>query len=378
MNKQFDQIIVGGGVIGCSIAYQLAKRGNRVLVIERNQIGCEASSAAAGMLGAQGEFTEDSPLFRFAHESRALFKNLSEELKEASGVDIQYIHKGIMKLAFHQQQYSKLQSVASFQREAGNPAYLLSVEEAKKMEPSLTENLRAVLYLPDDGQVSARHLTKAFSLAASHYGAVLHEQESVNELLIENETVYGVRTTEAIYEAVQVIVATGAFGDELLPADYAAIPVKGECLLLELDQKLFQSTLWMDGCYLVPKQGKKVIVGASSIPGKMDKHVHAASVQRLLSRAQKMVPELAEARIRKMWAGIRPSTADELPYLGEIPGIPGLYAAKGHYRNGILLSPITGIYMADLIENKPVSPLYYDCFHADRQNKKLEKAGEST
>ncbi|MFD1413054.1 glycine oxidase ThiO [Oceanobacillus jeddahense] len=377
MNKQFDQIIVGGGVIGCSIAYQLVKRGYRVLLVERNRIGCEASSAAAGMLGAQGEFTEDSPLFQFAQESRALFQNLSEELLEEAGIDIQYVHKGIMKLAFHQQQYNRLQAIASFQREADNPAYLLSVEEAIKMEPSLTENLRAVLYLPNDGQVSARDLTKAFSLAASHHGAAIHEQEKVVELLMENGKVHGIQTTEAAYYADQVVVATGAFGDELLPADYATLPVKGECLLLEWEEELFQSTLWMDGCYLVPKRENKVIVGASSIPGKANKHVHAASVQRLLSKAQKMVPQLGEAKLRKYWAGVRPGTADELPYLGEIPGVPGLYVAKGHYRNGILLSPITGIYLADIIENKPVSPLYYDCFHASRQGNKLEKAGES-
>ncbi|MFD1067529.1 glycine oxidase ThiO [Oceanobacillus locisalsi] len=378
MRKQFDQIIVGGGVIGCSIAYQLVKRGYRVLIIERNQVGCEASSAAAGMLGAQGEFTENSPLFQFAQESRALFSDLSAELQEEAGIDIQYRHKGIMKLAFHQQQYNKLQTIAAFQRKAENAAYLLSAEEARKMEPSLTESLRAVLYLPGDGQVSAGQLTRAFCLAACHHGAVLHEQEKVNELLMEAGKVCGVRTTEAVYHAEQIIVATGAFGDELLPEDYGTIPVKGECLLLELEQQLFQSTLWMDGCYLVPKQGKKVIVGASSMPGKTDKHVHAASVQKLLSHAQKMVPELAEARVRKHWAGVRPGTADEWPYLGEVPGIAGLYAAKGHYRNGILLSPMTGIYMADLIENKPVSPLYDDCFRASRQVNKLEKAGEST
>lgn len=377
MKKQFDQIIVGGGIIGCSIAYQLTKRGYRVMIVERNQIGCEASSAAAGMLGAQGEFTERSPLFQFAQESRELFEGLSKELQEDSGIDIQYFHKGIMKLAFHQRQYNKLKTIAAFQRKAANPAYLLSVEEARKMEPSLTENLRAVLYLPNDGQVSARHLTEAFSLAAYHHGAVLREQEKAIELLMENGAVHGVRTTEAVYYADQVIIATGVFGDELLPEAYGTRPVKGECLLLELEQNLFQSTLWMDGCYLVPKQGKKVIVGASSIDGKTDKHVHAASVHKLLSRAQKMVPQLGEARISNFWAGVRPATADELPYLGEIPGAFGLYAAKGHYRNGILLSPITGIYMADLIENKPVDPFYYDCFCLSRQGNELEKAGES-
>ncbi|GGP11790.1 glycine oxidase ThiO [Oceanobacillus neutriphilus] len=377
MKKQFDQIIVGGGVIGCSIAYQLAKRGYRVLIVERNQIGCEASSAAAGMLGAQGEFAEKSPLFQFAQESRSLFESLSKELMEETGIDIQYIHKGIMKLAFHQHQYNKLKTIAAFQRKAANSAYLLSVEEARKMEPGLTENLRAVLYMPNDGQVSARHLTEAFSLAAYHQSAVLREQEKVTGLLIEDGAVYGIQTTKEAYYADQVVIATGAFGDKLLSKDYGIIPVKGECLLLELEEDLFQSTLWMDGCYLVPKQGKKVIVGASSIPGKTDKHVRAASIQRLLSRAQKMVPQLADARISSFWAGVRPATADELPYMGEVPGIAGLYAAKGHYRNGILLSPITGIYMADLIENKPVDPFYYDGFRLNRKDNKLEKAGES-
>ncbi|WP_130859784.1 glycine oxidase ThiO [Gracilibacillus phocaeensis] len=362
MKKTFDQIIVGGGVIGCSIAYQLSKRGYQVLIVERDQIGCEASSAAAGMLGAQGEFTQASPLFQFAQESRALFADLSVELWEEAGMDIQYVHKGIMKFAFDQQQYNTLKSLATFQQEAGYPAYLLSTEEARKMEPSLTEELHTVLYLPNDGQVSAYHLTKAFSLAAYRHGVMLHEQEKAVELLRENKKVYGIRTTKGTYYADQVIVATGAFGDDLLPDEYAIIPVKGECLLLESEQRLFQTTLWMDGCYLVPKQGNKVVVGASSIPGKADKHVHAASVQGLLSRAEQMVPQLAEATINCFWAGIRPATADERPYLGEIPGINGLYAAKGHYRNGILLSAITGIYLADLVENKSVRPLYYDFF----------------
>ncbi|GIO23809.1 glycine oxidase ThiO [Oceanobacillus sp. J11TS1] len=376
MKKRFDQIIVGGGVIGCSIAYQLAKRGYQVLVLERNQIGCEASSAAAGMLGAQGEFLENSSLFQFAQESRALFKDLSIELLEETGIDIQYIHKGIMKFAFQQQQHHKLTAIAAFQQEVGNPAYMLSIEEAREMEASLTEHVSAVLYLPNDGQVCAPNLTKAFSLAASHHGAVFHEREKVIELIMGEGMIHGVRTTEAAYYAGQVIIATGAFGDELLP-DYATLPVKGECLSLEVEPDLFQTTLWMDGCYLVPKQGGKVIVGASSIPGETDKHVSVASVHRLLSRAQEIVPKLAEAKINGFWAGIRPATADEKPYMGEVPGVLGLYVAKGHYRNGILLSPRTGIYMADLIENKPVHAYYYESFKVNRHgSNKLAKAGE--
>ncbi|GAB2557413.1 glycine oxidase ThiO [Gracilibacillus alcaliphilus] len=377
MNKRFDQIIVGGGVIGCSIAYQLAKRGYQVLVVEANQIGSEASSAAAGMLGAQAEFTEDSPLFRLAQESRALFQNLSEELQAEAGIDIQYIHKGMLKLAYDQQQYQQLELMAMFQQAMANPAYLLSAEEARKKEPGLSKDVIAALFLPDDGQVSARHITKAFSLAAIHRGAVLHEQERVNNLLVERKTVRGVQTAQAVYYADQVIITTGAFGDELLAPHYTTRPVKGECLALELEQPLFQSTISMAGCYLVPKHGRKVIVGATSIPGQTNKRVSAAGIHHLLTHAQQMMPQLSAAKLDCYWAGVRPATDDGNPYLGQVPGVSGLYTAKGHYRNGILLSPITGHYMADIIENKPVDPLYEENFKLDRQvSHKLEKAGE--
>ena len=375
MIKKFDQIIVGGGVIGCSIAYQLSKRGYRVLVLESSTTGCEASNSAAGMLGAQNEFTEEGPLFRFAQDSRRLFKELSDELISETDIDIHYVHKGILKLSFDQQQNRQLEEIAAFQKSMGNPAYILSRAEVLELEPGVTSEVASAVYMPDDGQVSAPDLGKAFFKAAQNRGAVIHENERVVNLLVTDGEIYGVSTIHDTYHADQVVIATGAFGSGLLPETTSTIPVKGECLELQMENPVIQATVSSDGCYLVPKQGGKVLVGASSLPGRTDKEISARAVSLLLEKAFLMVPELSKASINRLWTGIRPGTSDGKPYMGAVPDVSGLYISVGHYRNGILLSPITGIYMADLITGKRVDPSYYESFNAGRVNEFIGKGG---
>lgn len=375
MIKKFDQIIVGGGVIGCSIAYQLSKRGYRVLVLESSTTGCEASNSAAGMLGAQNEFTEEGPLFRFAQDSRRLFKELSDELISETDIDIHYVHKGILKLSFDQQQNRQLEEIEAFQKSMGNPAYILSRAEVLELEPAVTSEVASAVYMPDDGQVSAPDLSKAFFKAAQNRGAVIHENERVVNLLVTDGEIYGVSTIHDTYHADQVVIATGAFSSGLLPETASTIPVKGECLELELDTPVIQATVSSDSCYLVPKQAGKVLVGASSLPGRTDKEISAEAVSMLLKKAFLMVPELSKAGINRLWAGIRPGTSDGKPYLGAVPDVSGLYMSVGHYRNGILLSPITGIYMADLLTGKRVDPSYYESFNAGRVKEFIGKGG---
>ncbi|MFC4403186.1 glycine oxidase ThiO [Gracilibacillus xinjiangensis] len=352
MREHYDQIVVGGGVIGCSIAYQLSKRGYRVLVIENDVIGSGASSAAAGMLGAQLEFSSDSALFHFARQSRAFFPELSRELEEASGINIGLIQKGTMKLAFTEKQLIELKEIARFQGKAGESALLLTQKAALLKERRLTGNFLAALFFPDDGQVSAPQLTLAFAKAARNHGAVLLEHTQVSELIEQENGLKGVRTTNGLYYSDQIVMATGKDTTKWLPYDLAITPVKGECISVRPDQPLIESTIFSDGCYLVPKNDGSIIIGATSLHGITDKTVRVKGVQQLLTKARKIIPAIEHAQLEHFWAGIRPQTSDGFPYIGEVPGRDGVYVAAGHYRNGILLSPITGMMVADLIEGK--------------------------
>ncbi|SER85586.1 glycine oxidase [Gracilibacillus ureilyticus] len=369
MNGHYDQIVVGGGVIGCSVAYQLSKRGYRVLLIEGDAIGSGASSAAAGMLGAQLEFSSDSILFQFARESRALFPELSKELKEVSGIDTGFIQKGVMKLASTEQQLIKLREIANFQRSAGESAIILSQKAVSLKERELAGDFLGGLFLPDDGQVSAPLLTKAFAKGAQENGAVLLENTPVTELLEQKNGLNGVKTTDSLFYCDQLVIATGS-DSKWLPVDVSITPVKGECVSVRPDQPLIESTIYADGCYLVPKFDGRIIIGATSLPGMTDKRVRVKGVHHLLTRAQQILPALEYAQLEHFWAGIRPQTADGFPYIGKVPGKQGIYAATGHYRNGILLSPLTGIMMADLLEGK-ADKKYVTGFALDRKKHAL-------
>ncbi|GAE93670.1 glycine oxidase ThiO [Gracilibacillus boraciitolerans JCM 21714] len=367
MSNQFDQIIVGGGIIGVSIAYQLSKRGYQVLLLEAKEIGAEASSAAAGMLGVQVEFKEDSPMFQFAKESRSLYPKLAIDLYSESGIDIQFEEKGAFKLIYREEEKDQLKAIQVFQHQNGVEAHIVSPQEMGEKE--IAKDFYQALECPNEGQVSAPHLTKAFAKAAEHYGAKIIEQTEVQQLVIMNNKVMGVKTSNQCFNAEQVIIACGfrcsAF-EKYLPS-LKVIPVKGECISVITEKPLIQSTIFTESCYLVPKQGNRIIIGgATSKPYQSDKQVNVESILYLLNSAKKVLPNISEASIEKIWAGVRPLSGDGYPYLGESSAISGLFIATGHYRNGILLAPNTSIFMADLIEGKTVEPNYVEAFSLSR------------
>ncbi|SHM46998.1 glycine oxidase ThiO [Gracilibacillus kekensis] len=362
MTNQFDQIIVGGGIMGVSIAYQLSKRGYRVLVLEAKEIGAEASSAAAGMLGVQMEFKADSPLFQFARESRSLFPELAKDLKKESGIDIQFQEKGAYKLIYSEEDQNHLEDIVQFQTNHGIEATIVRPEEIRESE--LSRDFYLALDCPKEGQVSAPHLTKAFAIAAEAYGATIFEDSEVQQLVIEQNKVSGVKVSEQYYTADQVIITSGFKSDQFkkyIPA-LDITPVKGECLSVKTREPLIQSTIFTDDCYLVPKQGNRIIIGATSKPEQLDKQVEVASVLKLLNSAKRVVPNISSASIENIWAGIRPLAKKGSPFLGEVPETSGLFVATGHYRNGILLAPKTSLFIADLLEGISDEPDYIRAF----------------
>ncbi|RRN67787.1 glycine oxidase ThiO [Peribacillus simplex] len=355
MNSIYDAIIVGGGVIGGSIAFQLAKRGKKVLLLEKDRLASKASSAAAGMLGAQAELDADNPLFTLASQSRGMFPALSKELKDISGIDIELVNKGMFKVALSDEQVEELKKMIKVQQDAGLEAEWLSTAEIRKTEPLLSDEIKGGMFIPGDGQVSATRLSLAFTKSAAALGVDIKEFVHVFDLRTENGYVKGVSTNIGEFSSENVIVASGAWSTFLLEKsgiNLDTYPIKGECFSVLTDRPLLEKTIFSHGCYLVPKVGGRIIVGATVKANTFDQKVSMEGISTLIEKATQLLPAIKETEWEKTWAGIRPQTGDGLPYFGEHPAYKGLFIATGHFRNGILLSPITGVLIADIVEGK--------------------------
>ncbi|PBB05552.1 glycine oxidase ThiO [Salimicrobium humidisoli] len=354
----YDVIIAGGGVIGSSIAFQLAKRKYRVLMIEKDEIGQKASRAAAGMLGAQNEVGPDSPLSRIAHESREMFPSLAEELKCVSGIDIELIQNGIVRVARTEEEGKHLKQENERQQRSGDHAVWLPQNRLQEKEPHLSHHsVTGGLYMPGDGQVNAPALTKALAHAAVEFGAEIMQRTEVLDVLTENRHVIGVKTTSGNILAQKVISAGGVWSRELFEKTGYTLnmyPVKGECFSVYHKKRLTTASIFSPGCYIVPKAHDRFIIGATQKPDVLNKSVSVEGLHSLMERAIRLIPDLQHAEWGEAWSGHRPKTQTGLPYMGEHPEIDGLWVAAGHFRNGVLLAPITGSLMADYIEGKPV------------------------
>jgi glycine oxidase len=358
MKKHYDVLVIGGGIIGHSVAYSVSKRGMSVLVIEIGEINRKASCAAAGMLAAQAEVTEAGPLFDLARESRNMFPSLSEELKERTGIDIELIEKGMLTIALTEEKVQSLQTTIAFQKAAGEKASWLWGEDVLSIEPNLSKTVLGAMYAPNDGQVSAYKLATSFAKAATLLGTTILEDTDVTGILIENGRVQGVKTVRGDFYGDHVVVTGGAWTKQILEqtnVDLPIYPVKGECLSVRSKEQVITKTIFSDDCYIVPKNEGRLFIGATMIPGTFDEEVSVAGISELLNKAINLLPSLKATEWEKAWAGIRPQTSDGLPYIGEHPSVRGIHVASGHYRNGILLSPITGEIIADVIEEKELT-----------------------
>jgi len=368
MNYQYDAIVVGGGVIGGSIAYSLAKRGGRVLLLEKDRLASKSSGAAAGMLGAQVEFDGVGPLFQLAKESRSMFTKLANEIKETSGMDIELMNKGMLKVALNDQEQQDYKRVITAQRQSGEQAEWLTGEEVRRKEPAISQAVLGAMLVEKDGQVEAPQLTLGFLKSAAVMGVEIKEHMEVYNFHFTCGKVTGVVTNEGDFLSENVILAGGAWSKKLLSETGLQLdtyPVKGECFSVVSHCPLVSSTIFSHGCYLVPKKGGRIVVGATVKPRTFNPKVTIEGISFLMEQAKKLVPSIIEAEWERAWAGIRPQTLDGYPYLGEHPTYKGLFIATGHFRNGILLSPITGEIIADLVEGKQTA-MNLEAFRVDR------------
>lgn len=347
-----DVAIVGGGIMGSAIALRLAGRGISVTVVERGIPGAEASSAAAGMLAPQMESAGPGPMLELGLASRALYPALAAELHDATGIDVGYEPSGVLALALGAADEGALAARRGWQLARGLRVNLLSAGEARALEPSLGEAARAALHFPDDAQVNPRALARAFSQAAAGAGARFLQGRYVRRVRVEAGVATGLELDGDTLAAGAVIVAAGSWsglveGGGVSPS--VVRPARGQLVAIETRPPLFRHVLSVHGRgYLVPRRDGTVVAGSTVEMVGFRKEVTVGGLAEILDLARTLVPGLADAPVLSSWSNFRPHTRDELPVLGPTP-VRRLFLATGHYRNGILLAPITAQTIADLV-----------------------------
>jgi glycine oxidase len=340
--KTWDAIVIGGGLIGLSLAISLRKQGMRVLVVERTEPGREASSAAAGMLAASGR--EIPPVLRpLTEQSAQLYPEFVHELEDESGLKVDLRDHGTI-----------LVSAEGTFPEAAEP---LSPDRAVQLEPALhvahaAGHPFAAAYLRERS-VDPRALVAATLQAARHRGVDIASGTEVLALAISNGRAAGVETEKTSYSAPVVINCAGAWAGGIGPQNFPVRPVKGQMLAVVGGPQL-RHTVRGDEAYLVPRTDGRILIGSTLEDAGYNKQTEAATINALFRAALALVPALAQAKRHEDWAGLRPGTPDDLPILGKTSSV-GYFVACGHYRDGILLTPITAKLMTQVVLGQATS-----------------------
>ena len=370
-NATAEVAIIGGGVIGLAVARALALRGVRdVLLIERNSLGGESSSAAAGMLAPQAEANRAHEFFQLTCQSRDMYPAFAAALLHETGIDIERETTGTLYLAFTERDEDELQRRYAWQSEAGLPIEKLSAADVRQLEPSINEDVRAALKFPRDTQVENRRLINALVSANVRLGVRMETGTAVTSLKIEHDRVSGVETSRGFIATEALVIAGGAWssllgtGDKALP-DLRIKPVRGQMLCFEPQPQIARHVIYSPRGYLVPRRDGRLLAGSTTEQAGFEKQVTAAGVQAILAAALEISSRIAALPLTDSWAGLRPRAADTLPVLGPCAEIAGVYYATGHYRNGILLAPITGELIAGAIVDS-VFPASLEIFSPDR------------
>lgn len=359
--KTWDVIIVGGGIIGLSLAIALRKRGASVLVVERGEPGREASHAAGGML-VDCIIETPAALQPLATASARMYPEFVHELELESGMHVDLRDHGtILFLSSEQIRHPQLRAAAL------HPVDVAEVEPAVarltlEQEFTLKENgldpqeiamavgaMHPAAFYLKERSVDPRALTAAALNAAKHRGVDFSSADPVTAVNLTEGRASGVATTKTTFHASKIVNCAGAWSGQIAPHAFPTRPVKGQMLCLAAPSRtLLKRVLRSPQVYLIPRSDGRIIVGTTVEEAGFDKRTEPAAIQRLHRAAVAMVPELRNAKILEDWAGLRPGTPDALPILGATP-TPGYYVATGHFRDGILLAPITAAVMADVV-----------------------------
>jgi glycine oxidase len=340
--QPFDAVIAGSGLIGASIALELASAGLRVAVFDPQPPGRESSWAGAGILSPAPENPGMLPAVPLGKASLALYPEFVAAIEEISGQSCGFRPKGTIEALFSRDVRAELSTIIAVHHGVGLRAEPLSAEDARELEPALSEDLEAAVLRPDEASVDNRALTAAVVEAAKRSGAQFFSGRRVTSLWRESSRCLGLMVGEEKFAAGSTIIAAGCFsaGIEGVSPFAPVQPAKGQMLALRAPGLSIERVLWSDKVYLVPRNDGRILAGATVEYAGFDKSVTAGGIEKILAGAIELAPALARASIEETWAGLRPDSPDHLPILGPTD-VEGLFIATGHFRSGILLAPIT-------------------------------------
>jgi glycine oxidase len=356
-----DVIVVGAGAIGTSIAYQLAKAGLKVTVFERGQVGGEATGASAGMIQINPDRSTPAALSALETESARLYPALAGELLHRTGMDIGYRSAPLLHVALHDGEEPRLRAHRAWQVDHGVAVAWVDRSAALDLEPALNPDIRGALHYPENHQLMPRALARALAKAAVDLGAVVREGASIDRLLTDGDRVIGVAIGGEAVHASEVVMANGAWASawsDVLHTPIPVRPVRGQMVALRTIGTALRTVVSSNEGYALTKPDGSTYVGTTVEEAGYDARPTAAGIAGLLALGPRLSPRLADATVAAAWAGLRPATSDGLPLLGRLPGWQGISIAAGHFRDGILLAPITGELVADILaRRRPRLPL---------------------
>ena len=357
MARTSQVVVVGAGIIGCAVAYELARRGARVQVIDRREVGQGATQASAGVLAPYLE-AHERPLVELGARSLALYDEFVARVVEDSGAAVQYVRSGTLEVADDAASFARLQAKGRAYGAAGVPVEVLAGAALREAEPRLAARIAGGLLVHPHGFVGATDLAAALQRAAAVHGVTFVTATAVARVSRQGGGL-SVETGGDVIACERVVLAAGSWTGQVEVEDGETIPVRpvrGQLLHLGWPARTLSRVVWAAHCYLVPWTDGTVLAGATIEDVGFEERVTVSGVRQLLETAQAIIPGVGEAWFREARVGLRPATPDELPVVGPSTRLPGLVYATGHYRNGILLAPLTAALVAGLVLDRQDDP----------------------
>jgi len=367
-----EVLIIGGGVMGLLLARELHKKGiGEITIAERDEIGKESSFAAAGMLTPQAESDQIDDFFRFSSDSRDLYPKLADELFDETGIDIELDQTGTLFLAFDRSDAEEINKRFELQKNAGIEVEHLSAAETHKLEPFASPDLIESLFFPNDWQVENPKLLRALRKYAEINGIKLLEQTQIKNLRKKGEKIFcAVSSNGKEFFADHFVIASGAWSS-LIDLEEAKLPmpkvkpIRGQMLSFHTAKRLFSHVIYSPRGYIVPRKQGRILAGSTLEDVGFEKKTTEEAIETIRENTLEITPAVANLPIDRKWSGLRPKSADGVPIIGNFSGIENLFAATAHYRNGILLAPMTARILTDKIV-RGIDSKYLEIFSPNR------------
>ncbi len=384
MNHSADVVVVGGGVIGCAVAYYVSKRGHRVTLVDLPKRGRATSASAGGLWplgesvglgygvifykalagmgtlpdGVHGPGQLPRSFLDFALRSNAMFPGLAGELREVTGIDFEFERTSLLFLMYDEGDVTFAKPLWERCPCGKELTEWLTPEELAKAEPAVTREVRGALRFHGDDQVNPYRLADAFRTGARNLGATILTHTEVTGLRIESGRVVGIDTVAGPVACNLVVNAAGAWAPDIgrmVGLEIPVRPVRGQIIGTETLPKVLSACLSTTDCYLAQKGHGEVIIGSTTEEVGFEVGTTPEALKTLSAGALRAVPFLKDVRVKRVWSGLRPGSPDELPILGPVEGLGGYLNACGHFRTGILNSPLTGLLIAEMASDEPTS-----------------------